>query len=178
LRSHWRSSVLVPWSALRFPIFSRLSPSALPWHLRYDWGRNVDPRGWGTPPEDSVTPEQYQRGFAHASAEYRDILASFHPGGGGVRALADIVKLCGERSIPLRLVLMPESTDFRALYPPAAREELDAALRDLGAECIDAREWVPTSGFTDGHHLLRGGAAAFSDRLTREAIAPQLRAKP
>ena len=177
LRSRWRSTVLVPWSALRFQIVSRMSPSALPWHLRFDWGRNVDPRGWGTPEAECVTPEQYRKSFASASAEYRDILATFNPGGGAVRALADIVTLCRERSIPLRLVLMPETEDFRALYPPAAREKLAAVLRDADAGCIDAREWVPTNGFTDGHHLLRGGAATFSDRLTREVIAPGLRAK-
>jgi hypothetical protein len=125
-----------------------------------------------------VTPEQYQQGFARATAEYRDILATFKAGGGGTRALADIVALCREKAIPVRFVLMPEADDFRALYPPQTGDRLDAFLRELGAECIDAREWVPQSGFTDGHHLLRGGAATFSERLTREAIAPQLRAKP
>src|SRR5204863_266374 len=81
-----------------------------------------------------------------------------------------------EKAIPVRLVLMPEADDFRALYPPATRERLDGFLRGLGAECIDARTWVPQSEFTDGHHLLRGGAAIFSERLTREAIAPFFRA--
>ena len=40
---------------------------------------------------------------------------------------------------------------------------------------IDAREWVPDVGFSDGHHLLPAGATTFTDRLGREALIPLLR---
>src|SRR5690606_2380411 len=69
-RARWRGTVLTPWYAMRFPILGRLSPSALPWHLRFDWSRTKDPTGWSTPIVSSVTPEQYAAGLARAAGEY------------------------------------------------------------------------------------------------------------
>ena len=33
----------------------RIMPSALPWHLRFDWSRGCDEYGWGAPFHDTVT---------------------------------------------------------------------------------------------------------------------------
>jgi hypothetical protein len=81
----------------------------------------------------------------------------------------------------VRLVLMPESEGFRALYLPATTERLYAFLAALeaeyGAPLIDARGWLPAAAFTDGHHMLRPGAEAFSDRLVRDAILPYFRGR-
>jgi hypothetical protein len=180
-RERWRRSVLVPWYALRFPILGRLAPSALPWHLRFDWSRTEDPAGWSTPILTTVTPEQYEQGLRRAAGEYRDILRDMHPTGGGARALADLLALCRDRSIPVKLVLLPESVGFRALYPPATTQRLYAFLDGLCAEnrceLIDARAWLPDTAFTDGHHMLKPGAEAFSDRLVTEAVLPFFRTR-
>ena len=178
IRSKWRQSVLVPWHALRFPLLGRVTPSALPWHLRFDWSRTTDPHGWSSPVATEVTPLSYNAGLKQAEGEYRAILHDYRPAGGAARALTDLLTLCQTERIPVRLVLMPESTDFRRFYPPATVERLDRFLRELcaahGCALIDARGWVPDAAFVDGHHLLRKGAEAFSDRLTREAIGPFL----
>ena len=52
----WLESVLVPAYALRFQIMCRISPSWLPWPLRFDWSRGADECGYGSlvdqaPPE-------------------------------------------------------------------------------------------------------------------------------
>ena len=52
-------------------------------------------------------------------------------------------------------------------------EVVDLATEQSGMEWyVDAREWLPDSSFSDGHHMLRPGAELFSDRLNREVIAP------
>jgi hypothetical protein len=181
VRTQWRDSVVYPWYALRFPILGRVSPSALPWHLRYDWSRTPDDTGWSTPIVDEVSPTQYAEGLARAGGEYRGILSDMHPTGGGARALADLLAVCRETRIPVKLVLMPESAGFRAFYPPATTERLHRFLGELSAEyrceVVDARDWLPDAAFTDGHHMLRPGAEAFSDRLLRDVIRPFFRTR-
>ncbi|HEX4614152.1 MAG TPA: hypothetical protein VH092_38570, partial [Urbifossiella sp.] len=158
-REAWVRSVVEPWYAVRFPLVGRVTPSALPWHLRYDWSRTEDPAGWTTPLVTDVTPELSDAGLKRAAGEYGAILADMHPTGGGARALADLLALCRERAIPVRLVLMPESEGFRALYPPATTARLYAFLHRLETEyaapLVDARDWLPAAVFTDGHHMLK-----------------------
>ncbi len=174
VQTKWRQSVTIPWYAIRFPIMGRLMPSAQPWHLRFDWSRGCDAFGWGAPFHDTVSPEEYAAGLFRAKGEYRDILATLEPNGGGARALADILALCHDAGIPVRLVLMPEAAGFREMYSPAVLERIRAFLermcREHGCTLVDAREWLPDSGFTDGHHMLKPGAVLFTDRLQRETI--------
>ena len=181
IRKKWRESVLLPWSALRFPLMGRVFPSAIPWHLRFDWSRSSDEFGWGAPIFPTVTPKEYAAGLSRASGEYRDILCDLHPDGGGARALADLLALCREHKIPVRLVLMPEAVGFRAMYSPVVLERLHRFLGGLCTEyqcdLIDAREWLPDTAFTDGHHLLKSGSEALSDRLLQETILPFFRAR-
>jgi hypothetical protein len=177
-RERWRNSVLLPWYVLRFPVVGRAAPTALPWNLRHDWSRTTDDHGWCTPAVDAVTPEQYAGGLAHAADEYRNILNDLRPGGGAGRALGDLLGLCRANGIPVRLVLLPEGTGFRAFYPRWAEDRLYAYLRGVCAEhgcgLTDARAWMPDAAFGDGHHMLRHGAEAFSERLAREVIGPNL----
>ncbi|MFO0802779.1 MAG: hypothetical protein U0791_06600 [Gemmataceae bacterium] len=182
VRSKWRQSVFEPWYALRFPILGRLMPSALSWHLRFDWSRSCDAFGWGAPFAESVTPEEFDAGLTRAKGEYEAILATLRPTGGAARALNDLAALCRERGIPLRLVTMPESIGFRAMYSPEVmnriRDFLHAVCRDHGCKLVDAREWLPESGFTDGHHVLKSGAAIFTARLDEAIVQPFLRRRP
>jgi hypothetical protein len=181
VRAEWRESVLIPWYALRYPLVGRVFPSALSWQCRFDWSRTTDEHGWSTPLLETVTPEQYKAGLKQAAGEYAAILRNLHPGGGAARALAELLALCREHRVPVRLVLMPESSDFRSLYWQGSTERLYAFLNGVCAESgcglTDARAWLPDAAFTDGHHMLRSGAETFSDRLAREAILPALSKK-
>lgn len=174
-RERWRTSVLVPWYALRFQLMSRLSPSALPGQVRMDWGRGADAWGWGTTLSQTVTDEEHRRKVAQAYAEYGPTLAGLRPGGPAAGALRELIAECRTRGIPLRLVLTPEGTTFRGWYPPDAEERLAAFLGTLDAEVIDARRWLPDDAFVDSHHMFAVGAGAFSERLAQDVIAPLLR---
>lgn len=165
----WRESVTEPWYSLRFPLLGRIMPSALPWHLRFDWSRGCDEFGWGAPFKEDVTPGEYAEGLVRSKGEYQAVLADMEPTGGGARALADLAALCRTEGIPLKLILMPEAIGFRAMYSPVVLERLHRQLqtvcRDHGCTLIDAREWLPDSAFTDGHHVLKRGAHEFTDKL-------------
>jgi hypothetical protein len=87
--------------------------------------------------------------------------------------------LCRQERIAAALLLVPEGTDFRGLYSPAARGTIDAYLSRLrqehGVPVIDARDWVGDDGFWDSHHLLRTGAVTLTRRFGRggaAALAP------
>jgi hypothetical protein len=79
---------------------------------------------------------------------------------------------------------LPESSEFRSWYPPAAeraaREHLATLSRELGVPVIDARTWMDDGVFVDGFHLSRIGASLFTRKLgpaVAEAF-PELRGQP
>ncbi|HVL14700.1 MAG TPA: hypothetical protein VM529_19155, partial [Gemmata sp.] len=171
-----RETLVAPWYALRFPLLGRVAPAAIPAGRRHDEGRNCDARGWYRIWEEALPPRAISEAKARARRDYADILRDLTPGGAAARALGDTLTLAREHAIPTRLVLMPEATEFRAMYSPGATRRLDhwvrQLARDAGCPVVDARDWVPDAGFVDGHHLLPGGSATFSDRLTDEVLAP------
>ena len=171
VNKRWRESVLFPAYALRFQLMCRINPSALPWPLRFDWSRGADECGYGSLVDQTPTPADRDRRFAQTKAEYEAILRDYHPGGPAVDALRELLDRCREAGVPVRLVLMPESAAFRALYGPGADDRLKAALP---ADVVDAREWLPDDAFNDGHHMLARGAEAFTDRLGRDVVAGEL----
>lgn len=176
LREQWRETATTPWLALRGQLLGRVLPSALPPHRRHDEGRTGDDRGWHRIMEEALTPEMFADGAVRTRREYGSTLANLRPGGPAVQALRDTIALAREHGIPVRLVLMPEANWFRELSPPQVSVRFDRWISELAAELdcplVDARRWVPDAGFADGHHLLPGGAATFTDRLAIEAIAP------
>jgi hypothetical protein len=181
LREKRRQAVVAPWYALRFQLLGRISPTALPFHLRYDWGRAPDANGWNPVLVEEVSDEQRAAGLKRAELEYRHLLARMELGDAPVQALRDLLALCREHRIPVVLVRMPEGTAFRAFYPRRLAARVERFLHELAAEfgcrVADCRAWIPDAAFVDGHHLLRSGAGAFTDRLAREIIDPALRAR-
>ncbi|MCE9564532.1 MAG: hypothetical protein K8U57_21040 [Planctomycetes bacterium] len=178
LREQWRETVNTPWLGLRYQLLGRVAPTALPWHRRHDEGRTSDAHGWHRLMEEAFNPEMLIDGAARTRREYADNLANLRPGGSAGLALRDTLVLARDHGIPVRLLLMPEASWFREMSPPEVAARFNGWVRDLvqevGCPLTDARQWIPDSGFADGHHLLPGGAAAFTDRLTNEVIAPHL----
>lgn len=167
VRPKWRQSVYAPWYSLRCQVVGRVAPSWLPWNHRYDWGRKSDPHGWATPPRTSVTAEERAEHVAKAGAEYGATLARLNPHGRPLQAVQEIVDTCRERGVPVTLVLMPEATTFRAMYPTGLDERVEAGLKTLGLPLIDARTWLADDDFYDGHHPFTHGAEKFTDELAK-----------
>jgi hypothetical protein len=170
--TRWATARLAPWWAYRFPLWGRVAPSWLGYDVRCDWGRTADAGGWNVPIRDEVTDDERLAGDARARDEYGAPLAVLAPGGGAADALREILATCRAEGIAVRLVLLPESTTFRALYGPGVDDRLLAFLKGMDAPLLDLRDWMPDSAFSDGHHLLRPGAVAFTERLAADVIAP------
>jgi len=172
----WRQSIFHPWFGLRFQILGRLASGFLPWHLRQDSGRVSDDHGWLDPLASTVTPEKQREALNNARMEYAHALATMTPGGGATKAFEDLLILAKSNGIVVKIIIMPESSEFRTMYRLEVAERVNAFLNEAcsrqGVEWIDARLWLEDSAFYDGHHLLRPGSAAFSDRLAAEVIGP------
>ena len=125
-------------------------------------------------------PARRRAALRKAHDEYAEILRYPFLSGSCTQALRQTLEMCRREHIRAALVLMPEGSLFRSWYAPETLRQLYAFLWKLSGECqvplIDAREWVEDSGFSDSHHLLPPGAAAFSHRLGREVILPLLQA--
>jgi hypothetical protein len=104
-----------------------------------------------------------------AHRRYSRRLRNFRIDPAADRALRELLDRCREQRIRAVLFLMPEASEFRAWYPVAALERLSLYLtalqQEYGIQLIDARRWIADSDFYDGHHLLRNGAAAFTQRF-------------
>jgi hypothetical protein len=179
LQSEWLKSLPVPWYTRRFEILSWLSPQWVPVRNRIDWGTGGDDSGWGPHSVRDRSFASYQRAFARTRQEYESFLAWFQVSPSSAGPLLDLLQLCRAKQVHTALVLMPEGSDFRALYPPFAwpkiHEFLDVLFREFNVPVINAREWVTDSAFSDSHHLLPEGATTFTERLCRETLIPLFR---
>lgn len=130
-----------------------------------------------------VGAERRPEGVARARREYFHRLARFEVGGPGVRALEELLSRVARQGLTACLVAMPEGPVFRSWYSPTTKAAIDRCLVDLarrhGLPLIDARGWMDAEEhFIDSHHLTGAGAAAFSERLTRDVVLPALRGRP
>ncbi len=186
-RRDWLEARLVPWYALRTHLCQWMSDK---WLSLAGPSRDHLQGGWDTWPHDEhgyllpqpFTPEELLRVSARTRATFFPTLQDFRLGAGPIRAMRDLLERCRREQIPVVLVLMPESTEFRRWYGPgglaAARRLFADLAREYGTDTIDASEWVADADFWDFHHVQGRGAHAFTTRLI-EALRPilvQLRA--
>lgn len=177
----WCRTRVAPWYSNRFLILNRMARSWLDPQTQFDpWsGLTVD--GWLPYRRETVSAEEYQRGLASAQKEYAPMVAGYRVTEPADRALQTLLALCRDEGIDAALFLMPEASQFRDWYGPAARRELNEYLAKLQRQwqvpVYDDTSWCDDGDFTDGHHLLARGAARFSQRFGREAVA-ELVARP
>jgi hypothetical protein len=169
-----RIATWLPGYGLRMPIRGRYLPAWSPWNLRFDSSRNSDKTGWMRPVFDPVTPEQYERGVDWAHKEYADLLRTLRMTGPATDAVRESIEFCRSAGVPIALVLMPEGSAFRSMYPPHALVEIDAFVRHAGCPIIDARHWLEDDAFSDSHHMISHGARAFTERLGRTLLESEL----
>jgi hypothetical protein len=180
LRRAWRLSQLTAACSRRRELVTNVCPDLLPTDLLPEDVRCLDAVLAGPPPAAGRTPELRARLREGARREYAAVLADFRLGGRGCTALRELLADCRRDRVPAALVVMPEGSEFRSWYGPAARVQLrdwlQAQSAEFGAAFVDAREWCADDDFIDGHHLYGPGAIHFTERLGREVILPRLRA--
>ena len=181
LRRQWLAARLSPWHSRRFLILDRFAPRWAPPETRQNAWSALDSRGWLPHHRQQVTAAEYREGQAYARREYEPALRDFRVTEPADRAMRELLELCSQASIPAALYVMPEGSEFRSWYPPAARREIDAYLAGLsrryGCPCYDATTWSADGDFWDGHHLLPEGARRFSAKFGRQALQPALQAR-
>jgi hypothetical protein len=174
----WWNDWPIPWYSHRYAIVSRFLPACLPYQRRMDWAFVTDDSGWAAAPVNQLSPAQQRQAVENARHEYSVYLDAFRIGGPACQALHELLDLCRQRQIGVALVLMPEGSEFRSLYSPAAWQQIDTFLAEtshkFGVPLVNAREWIADDNFTDSHHLLLRGATVFTERLGREVILPLL----
>ena len=133
----------------------------------------LDAYGWRVRTE-IFDEDDFRQGLGLARRQYATPCSVPAVAPGSRRALEDLLALCRREGIAVRLLLMPEGKEFRALYTPAARQALAALLARLherwDVPVVDARDWVEDAGFWDAHHMLPAGARRFTARFRRESL--------
>jgi hypothetical protein len=177
LYARWGRDRLLPGYSCRHVLLSHALPEWVPAERRRDFfWRRFDRSGWMPYGPAEPSAETYRRGLEGARREYGYLLDDFAIEELPDRALRALLELCRHEGIRAALFLMPEASDFRAWYPPGARERIGSYLRGLGDEygvaVTDAGDWVEDAAFADGHHLLPGAVDAFTARFGREVVAP------
>ncbi len=174
---HWLEARLAPWYAMRSDL-CRLAKQNLcdeknrspvveeaGWNFwkHDDWGFR-QPRPFGI--------EEHLRGWMGTHGTFFPTLQGLRVGSGPLRAIRDLLDRCRREGIPVVLVFMPESAQFRSWYCPQglaeARRLFQELSREYGADAIDASDWVADIDFRDGHHVQGKGAHVFTTRLIEE----------
>ncbi|HTU21824.1 MAG TPA: hypothetical protein VMG10_27545 [Gemmataceae bacterium] len=176
----WLQDRLLLWYKYRSGFLAWAAPAWLPPQAR--WGANLwDYQGgeWRTV-GSGVSLLEHRRLTDDAHRRYAHSLNHFRIAADADRALRELLDTCRSQRIGVVLFLMPEAREYRAWYPPAALRQLSDYLAGLHQEydvpLIDARCWIEYSEFSDGHHLLNRGAAAFTRRFAAEVVASFRRA--
>jgi hypothetical protein len=165
------------WSSLRLRVLRRFAPA---W-VETDVSSNATPEQftlWGWRPfaegVQVATAEERRRGFERARSEYAANLADWKVTPVADRAVRRMLEICRQEQMSAALYLMPEGTDYRAMYRPDVRAALNdylaAMTQDCGVPVFDATECNADQDFWDGHHLLANGATRFTQRFCHEFL--------
>jgi hypothetical protein len=175
LRHRWYKAQLWPWHTHRFSFMNHYASNCVPWRLRMDHWKSLDPWGWSDIGLDSQPLVLVPHALELARVTYQQELQNFHVAPMQDRALRDLLALCRQEGIPAVLYLMPEGSIYRSWYAPPTLACLDEYLTRLSRECgvpiVNARMWMPDKYFGDSHHLYRRGASLFTQRFGAEVLA-------
>lgn len=173
----WLAAQFAPWYSSRRVLLRRCAPDWLPPSPAAS-SLNVDAQGWHAAAAVPEGPEKERLIREFCRPRFEAALRNWEVSAVEDGALREILSTCRGRGIAVALVVMPEGRAMRSWYRPATQLELarylDRLDRDFGLPCIDARCWVSDRHMTDGIHLDRQGATAFSARFRREVLQPIL----
>lgn len=161
------SRLIAVW-AHRFVLLNIVAHPWLPFERRQDFRwRPVDDRGWL--PGKAADARNRDAHLAMSRRYYSRFLASDRFDPVGERAFRDLIAFCRDRSIAVILIWMPESSEFRSWYSPAAEQLAQSRFSEWGdrpgVQAIDARSWIDDARIGDGFHLDPAGADHFTRKL-------------
>jgi hypothetical protein len=147
----------------KFALLNRYCPVLMSNRFGQLFGAISDARGYmpGLERDASI----YSKLLVRTREEYAPALDDYSVGGPGLAAVQDEVRFAREHGAKPIVLLLPESRDFRSWYGVEGNAGIEAAKASLGCTVIDARDWLPDTAFTDGHHLTRAAGPQFTDRL-------------
>jgi hypothetical protein len=170
---------LNPWSKHRQVLLESFAPAlALP-RPRYQQVF-LHPLGgdnfWYHP--ETLPPEEVRRRTLMILAEDRERLQKYSIAPAADRATHELLQLCHREGIGTVVVMMPESSEYRAMYSAAAKRTISQYVANLErtyrVPVIDARTWLGDDAFSDCNHVFRPAGIAFTRRLTAEVIGPMV----
>ncbi len=158
----------------------------VPPEKRTDWTWD-DLDGWGWKPGidlEAMVDEYRTTAHTRCSEIYSKQFAAYQISSHAKRAFSETVALAREHGAEVGFVYLPESSEFRRLYPARVermgRVFLDKMSRELNVPVMNCRDWVDDGFVVDGFHLSRAGAAAFTKKFGPAVAAkfPNLRTTP
>lgn len=176
-KEQWREATFNPWYGCRFQLLARIDRNWLPPGVVTYHPKAGQLGGWN--PWDPLTPSTAALAAIWVRKTYEPELPHVRFDGPHVKAFEDLLAECKSAGIAVAVVVPPEGSVFRSWYPARVNAELDQMLERIRQEhkvvVVDARTWLPDEAFADTHHVLRTWAKPYTERLTREVIAPALR---
>jgi hypothetical protein len=166
----WLQAQIAPCYAFRLQLHAELRRAAF--GISFPPLPAVDEWGWRTMTPKLLPAWERARNVQREHDGYSPGLSHFRMAKGPSQALHDLLGLCRRERIPVALVLMPESSEFRALYSTEAKTATRGLLaelsRDYDTPIIDANHWVDDADFEDGHHVMAHGADVFTRHMREE----------
>jgi hypothetical protein len=176
------AETLLPVTALRSNILARCAASLLSpdqrWReKRFAFWQDGEPSGW-RPWLEHGTAEDFRARIPGVQTQTKPCLDHFSISDTTDRALREILEECRRQHTKAALILMPEHSELRRWYTPAAQEQINAYLdrlkREYQVPIFDTRTWVEDEAFHDLTHMAPPAAPPFTLRLGRELLWPWL----
>lgn len=175
-RTEWREATFNPWFGFRFQLLARIQPKWLPPGIvqhRKDIGETG---GWG--PWEPIPPALVRQRVEEVRRAYASQLHQIRLSGPHAEAFEELLREGRRDGVRMAVVLPPEGSAFRAMYPANVQAALatyqDRLRREIGINVVDAREWLPDEAFVDSHHVVRTWAKPYAERLGREVVVAEL----
>ncbi len=171
----WCRAQLVPCYYHRYLLMNYFLPSWLHSSNRTDtlW-EGIDAYGW-VPAfyfREKGDPKAWHREIEHC----RPYIEKFAISEIVDSAFQAVAALCREKKIRLALMLTPEGSGIRSLYPASAMKTRNEYLRRFAEQnqcgIIDATAWLSDEDFVEGCHETHTGATVFAKRFEQEVIRP------
>jgi hypothetical protein len=178
LREWWRGR-WVPCHTHREAILYTVWPAMIAKPSFGPWFKQFDPAGWERFDARGFGADFRRRALEHTRSELSGAAAQEHVNDECLGALTQLVETCRREQIRLALVMLPIEAAFRGDNRWVAEVEVETLLArfrdEHGIEMVDARDWLADDEIFDSYHVSSEGADRFSERLTRQALVPQLR---